>query len=145
MKRLSVLIAAALSAGMLAAPGFASADIYQWEFINPADPSQGKQQSMMLCPGGAGVNAVPPVNLQYRDLTAAYLIGADLTNALGYSATLSNADLSQANLTGASFSYATLSNANFSQANLTDADFGGAALSGADFTGAEMRGANFGS
>ena len=28
----------------------ARADIFQWEYINPADPSQGKQQSTMLVP-----------------------------------------------------------------------------------------------
>ena len=33
----------------------ARADIFQWEYINPPDPSQGKQQSTTLCPGGSGV------------------------------------------------------------------------------------------
>ena len=32
----------------------------------------------MLAPDGAGVNAVPGTNLSYRNLTMAYLIGADL-------------------------------------------------------------------
>ena len=27
----------------------ARADIFQWEYVNPADPSQGKQQSTTLC------------------------------------------------------------------------------------------------
>src|SRR5262245_32894964 len=61
--------------------GGVRADIYQWEYINPGDPSQGKQQSATLCPGGAGVNAVPGANLQSRNLTMAYLIGADLSAA----------------------------------------------------------------
>ena len=37
----------------------AQADIFQWEYINPADPSQGKRQSTTLAPDGAGVDAVP--------------------------------------------------------------------------------------
>ena len=55
------------------------ADIFQWEYINPADPSQGKQQSTTLAPDGAGVDAVPGADLIGRNLTMAYLIGADLT------------------------------------------------------------------
>ena len=101
----------------------ARADIFQWEYINPADPSQGKQQSTTLAPDGAGVDAVPGADLSGRNLTMAYLIGADLTGANGDYANLTNADLSQANLT----------NAYFDRATLTDADF----------TDAEVRGANF--
>ena len=37
----------------------AQGDIFQWEYINPADPSQGRQQSTTLTPGGAGVDAIP--------------------------------------------------------------------------------------
>ena len=37
----------------------AHADIFQWEYINPADPSQGKRQSTTLAPHGASVDAVP--------------------------------------------------------------------------------------
>ena len=55
----------------------AHADIFQWEYINPADPSQGKRQSTTLCYDGAGVDAVPGANLgrvggATRDLTMAY-------------------------------------------------------------------------
>jgi hypothetical protein len=59
----------------------AHADIYQWEYINPADPSQGKQQSTTLAPDGAGVDAVPGADLSLRDLSMAYLAGADFTNS----------------------------------------------------------------
>ncbi len=59
----------------------ARADIFQWEYINPADPSQGKQQSTTLVPDGLGVNPVPGANLSLRNLTMADLIGADLTEA----------------------------------------------------------------
>jgi hypothetical protein len=82
----------------------AHADVYQWEYINPANPGEGKQQSMMLAPGGAGANAAPGADLFGRNLTMAYLIGANLTGAYADTANLTNADLSQANLTNASFS-----------------------------------------
>src|SRR5688500_13879444 len=80
------------------------ADIFQWEYINPANPGEGKQQSTVLASGGAGVNAVPGAYLSYRNLTMAYLIGADLTGARTEGANLTNADLSQAKLTSANFS-----------------------------------------
>jgi hypothetical protein len=53
----------------------AHADIFQWEYVNPADPTQGKRQSTTLAPDGAGVNAVPGADLSNRNLTMAYLIG----------------------------------------------------------------------
>src|SRR4029079_7605232 len=37
----------------------ARADIYQWEYITPANPALGKQPSAILCPGGAGAVAAP--------------------------------------------------------------------------------------
>src|SRR5215210_3058471 len=129
MKRRTKLVAAlaaAITAGMSAAPNPASADIFQWEYINLANPSQGKRQSTTLCPGGAGVNAVPNAGMHYRNLTKAYLIGADLT--------------------GAFFLYGNLTIADFSQANLTNTVFGSlyladGTLTGATFTGAVVRGA----
>jgi uncharacterized protein YjbI with pentapeptide repeats len=122
----------------------AHADIFQWEYINPADTSQGKQQSRMIAPDGAAVDAVPGTDLSYRNLTMAYLIGADLTGAYASSANLTDADLSQANLTNARVFNATLTNADLSQANLTNTVFEFATLTDADFTGAEVRGAGFG-
>ena len=47
----------------------ACGDIYHGEYINPADPSQGKRQSTTLCIGGAGVDAVPNAYLPDRDLS----------------------------------------------------------------------------
>ena len=29
------------------------ADIYEWAYVNPSDPSQGVVQSSVVCPGGA--------------------------------------------------------------------------------------------
>ena len=57
LSRLRHFAAAMLALVALAAS--ARADIFQWEYINPADPSQGKRQSSMLAPDGSGVNAVP--------------------------------------------------------------------------------------
>ncbi len=55
----------------------ARADIYQWQWVNPSDPSQGKIPSSTLCPGGAGVSPAPYVDLSSRNLTQGYLIGAN--------------------------------------------------------------------
>jgi uncharacterized protein YjbI with pentapeptide repeats len=121
--RLIRLLLVSLSPLLLVSPSPARADIFQWEYINSADPSQGKRQSTTLAPDGAGVDAMPGANLS-RNLTMAYLIGANLTGAFGNGANLTNADLSQANLT----------NANFDDASLT----------GADFTDADIRGTQFG-
>src|SRR5262245_42616223 len=93
------------------APTAARADIFQWEYINPADPTQGKQQSTTLCPSGAGVDAAPGADLSSRNLTMAYLIRADLANLSGLAVNLTEADLSQANLANASLNSATLSGA----------------------------------
>ena len=76
------------------------ADIFQWEYLNPADPSQGKRQSTMLVPDGLGANPMPGANLSLRDLTMADLIGADLTEAYFSGATLTDADFSGADVRG---------------------------------------------
>jgi uncharacterized protein YjbI with pentapeptide repeats len=154
-KNWTVLITASLAtllAHFAPAP-VARADIFEWEYINPANPSQGKQPSTMLAPDGAGANAVPGANLSYRNLTMAYLIGADLSayeEGCGeygcdniYRSNLTGANLSQADLANANFTLATLTNANLSQANLTNAGFRYATLTSANLTGAEVRGANF--
>src|SRR5262245_31423100 len=70
-----ILIGAAF---VISSSHVARADIFKWEYINPANPGEGKQPSTMLCPDGAGVDAVPGANLANRNLTMAYLIGADL-------------------------------------------------------------------
>jgi uncharacterized protein YjbI with pentapeptide repeats len=134
-KHLTVLITASLATLLIAfatAP-FACADIFQWEYINPANPAQGKQPSTMLCVDGAGANAVPAANLSYRNLTMAYLIGADLSAFSIYDEEGNVIDSYFADLTGA----------NLSQADLTNANLNYATLTGANLTGAEVRGANF--
>jgi uncharacterized protein YjbI with pentapeptide repeats len=107
----------------------ARADIFQWEYINPLNPGQGKRQSTTLCPDGTGVDAVPGAFFRDRNLTMAYLIGADLTGADAGFANLSRADLSDADLTNAN-----LANAYFVAATLTGAQFADAAVRGASFS-----------
>jgi uncharacterized protein YjbI with pentapeptide repeats len=140
-------IAAALFP-LVAFAGSAHADIFQWEYINPADPSQGKQQSTTLAPDGAGVDAVPGSNLSGRNLALAYLPNAPLreANLSGtnlHLAHLTGTDFRQANLANANFESTSLTNANLSGADARQASFGAATLTDADFTGAEIRGASF--
>src|SRR6476620_8032314 len=165
-KHWTVLITASLATllAMLAPAPSVHADIFQWQYFNPANPSQGKQPSTILCPDGAGVYAGQGANLSNRNLTMAYLIGADFSTYLGfvydasgiyvggyYSSNLTAANLTQADLTNANFGGAwwdfidypgaNLTGANLSQANLTNANFADATLAGANLTGAEVRGA----
>ncbi|MCY2955309.1 MAG: pentapeptide repeat-containing protein [Planctomycetota bacterium] len=141
----------------------AAANIYQWEWVDPGDPSQGIRQSSKPCPEGLGVSARPNADLSWRDLTQAYLMGANLTGAnlwgatltngnlnggslteaVFYEAKLTNASLAGANLTRARFMRATLSKANLVGANLTGADFEGASLTSANLGGASIVGASF--
>ena len=109
-------------------------DIFQWEYINPADPSQGKQESATLAPDGAGAFALPVTNLNNRNLTMAYLIGADLNGATGISSNFTNADFSQAILTNASFLGSTLTAANLAGAEVRGAHLGRSAVSLYDCT-----------
>ena len=154
-KHWTVFIAGSLAALLVlfASAPLAHADIFEWQYINPANPSLGKQPSTMLVPDGAGAYAVPGADLSNRNLTMAYLIGADL-GAYGegcseygcenvYLSNLTGVNLSHAELTFATLAAATLTNTNFSQANLANANFDGAALSGANLTGADVRGAGF--
>jgi uncharacterized protein YjbI with pentapeptide repeats len=141
MKRLSLALTCALAVISLATA--ARADIFQWAWVNPNDPSQGKYQSTTLCPGGSGLNAVPNAYFGNRNLTQAYLIGANLTNSESIFATLNYADLSGADLTNAYMGYDTLANANLNGTNLTNADFAYVTLTGANMTNADVSGANF--
>src|SRR5262245_61674331 len=123
LNRLNRVLLVSLSPLLVVSPTPAQADIFQWEYINPADPSRGKQQSTTLAPDGAGVDAVPGAYLGSRNLTMAYLIGADLTNAYADYANLTNADMSQANLANASFNYSKLTSADFTDAEVRGGSF----------------------
>jgi uncharacterized protein YjbI with pentapeptide repeats len=123
-RRSRLLQFAAAMISFIAFAGAVRADIFQWEYFNPADPSQGKRQSTTLAPDGAGVDATPSTGLSGRNLTRAYLQNADLTNA--------------------SASHVNLTEAALTNANLTAADFSGATFTGAELYNAEIRGADFG-
>ncbi len=114
----------------LSAP-IAQADIFQWEYVDPANPSQGRQQSATLAPNGLSAIAAPGTNLAGLDLTMAYLVGADLSPFLDC--------VEEA----CYINYADLSATTLAQADLTNASLYGAILTGADLTGAEVRGVNF--
>jgi uncharacterized protein YjbI with pentapeptide repeats len=134
----------------------AHADIFQWAYINPADGSQGKRQSMTLAPGGSGVNAVPGADLSGRDLTMAYLSRANfyyippLCTGMDWGkrcyelrGNLSNTNLTDAELAAANLKGANLSGANLSGADLTNANFHYATLTGANLSGADVRATDF--
>jgi uncharacterized protein YjbI with pentapeptide repeats len=152
--RVSRVLLVSLSPLLLVSPCPAHADIFQWEYINPADPSQGKRQSTTLAPDGAGVDAVPGAILSFRNLTMAYLIGADLTNARGRQTRLTDADLSHATLRFTFMAGFNFTGANLSQADLTGAYLGAwldlngiieirSDLTSADLTQANLRNASF--
>jgi uncharacterized protein YjbI with pentapeptide repeats len=122
LNRYKVLLKLLILIVLLNLPLPARGDIYQWAWVDPTDPTQGKYQTTSPCPGGTGVDALPGANLQSKDLTQAYLIGADLTGGNGKFVTLTNADLSQANLTGASLYQSTLTGANFTDAQIQGVD-----------------------
>ena len=113
------LVAAAIVASFVAVPITAHAAIYQWEYVNPNDPSQGKQQSSTLAPDGAGVEAVAYADLSNRNLTRAYLTDVILWSAKLNGANLTNAELERANLSAANLTSANFSGASVRQANLT--------------------------
>jgi uncharacterized protein YjbI with pentapeptide repeats len=130
------LISAVGSAFVTVAVGTAHAEIFRWEYVNPADPSQGKRASATLCPDGAGLDPLPGSYLDSRDLTRAFLPGANLAFLSVAGSNLTDADLSHANLTHidgytANFHGADLSNSNLSEAYFFGADFVGADISGA--------------
>jgi hypothetical protein len=95
---------------------------------------------------------MPGADLTLRDLTMAYLIGANLRSTyscnsyggcVGQDSNLSGTNLTDADLTSAYLYRANLSGANLRGTNLTNANFLAATLTDAEFTDAEVRGANF--
>jgi hypothetical protein len=47
------------AAGLGLSTSIARANIYQWEWVDPGDPSLGKQVSTTLCPNGMGLDPRP--------------------------------------------------------------------------------------
>src|SRR5260221_11464223 len=103
MKHRLVLVTASLTLllALVAPAHVALADIFQWQYINPANPALGKQQSTALAPDGAGAVAAPGTDLSNRNLTKAYLIGAslgaynDFWSDISYPSDLTGTNLSQ--------------------------------------------------
>ncbi len=119
-------------ASLLAAvtwPSTATADIYQWEWVDPNNHALGRQQSATLAPDGAWLVPEPGMDAISRDLTQAYLIDFDLSGARFYQAILMDADLSGADLTFANFEVATLTNADFTNAEVRGSLFNSSRLS----------------
>ena len=52
--------------------GPAPFNIFQWEYVDPQDPSQGKRESNVLAPGGYGLHAEPGLQASCKNLTKAY-------------------------------------------------------------------------
>ncbi len=123
----------ALSTSFAASAGIARADIYQWEYVNPADPTRGKQESTTLCPDGAGANVAQATDLSNRNLIKAYMIDFDLS-AVGIYSDYDGEFIGEDG--------SNLMSVNLSQADLTNANLGGATLTNVNFTAAEIRGAN---
>jgi uncharacterized protein YjbI with pentapeptide repeats len=109
-----------------AAPRVYSADIFQWKWVDEANHDLGKSRSSQLCPGGDDIETWPSANS--RDLTKAYLIGANL----------SSARIEQCNLTDAELSNANLTNLLVINTVLDGADFTGATVTGAMFLGSQI-------
>lgn len=124
----------ALFATFAGAP-FTRADVFQWEYIDPANPSLGRQQSTILAPDGAGANAAPGENLSNRNLIKAYLVGAELYETPIWGGEFGNEIIG--------YLPANLAATNLSHADLTNANLSGAALSAAtSLAGAVVRGTN---
>jgi uncharacterized protein YjbI with pentapeptide repeats len=126
--------------------GPAPSNIYQWEYVNPANHAQGKQSSALIANDGYGLQAEPGLKAAGLNLEKAYLAGANLSGANFDSANLSDAELRDANLTNAKLQDGIYANASFSQVNLTNARLSGtftrANFLHANLTAANLNGAN---
>ena len=120
MKRRKLWIWLAGSLACAAGP-VVHGDVFQWEWVDPADPSQGKRPSAVLCPMGSGLVLGPDSWALNHDLSQAYLIGSDLAGSHFWGTVFENADFAGADLTRAQFRSATLSGANLSGAKITGA------------------------
>jgi uncharacterized protein YjbI with pentapeptide repeats len=138
--------------------------VYQWELVDPANPSLGKKQSTTLAPGGATAHFNNVLGWSNRDLTKAYLFRtsapqyrvstttlddaylaeANLRNIQGDNTVARGADFSRANLETARLVNSDLSGALFVDANLKQAYMSDANLTGANFSGANILDAEFG-
>ena len=131
--------------------------MFEWEYVDPANPGLGKRESSTLAPDGAFVDLTFP-SLVRLDLTKAYFFGARLQqfrmgrtilneaylaeanmyNLQGNGLIARGADMAKSNLERARLVGADLSMTSFAGAKLTGADLGGSKLLDADFTGATI-------
>lgn len=115
----------------------AGADIYEWEYIDPSDPSQGRQESSVLL---TTKDAVPNANLRDTNLRKAYFAGVDLSGAgfgeylVDFGWVIPAANLTDADFAGADLTGATLYRSPITGAFFTDALIAGASLSGTSLT-----------
>ena len=105
-KHWTVLVTASLATllALFAPAPVARADIFQWQYINPANPSQGKQPSTTALPRRRGRecrarrgSVEPQPDDGLPDRRGSQRRHRELTD-------LTDAELSQANLTNANFS-----------------------------------------
>ena len=127
----------------LVSPSMVSADIFEWEWVDPADHSLGKQPSTTVVPDGAGLVPEPGLDASSKNFTKAFLADYDLSRANFYWATLTNADLSGANLTSTGFYHTDLDDANLSGTNISSSYFGYSTLTNANLSGANISGSFF--
>lgn len=119
------------------------AQVYQWEYRNPNNPSLGKRESLRLAPGGATARLDFESGLHGLDLTRAYLAGADLAEFRVRSTILDDAYLADANLyklqgDGLTARGADFLGADLRRAQLFKADLSGSSLRGTDLSSASM-------
>lgn len=119
----------------------AMADIYQWQWVDPADHSLGKVQSSILCPDGAGRIARPGSVFGSLNLNQAYLYSYDLSYSSWYSTNLADAYFSKANLYQMLIYQCSAPNADFTQVDAHTTNFRFSDLTGADFTDANLQAA----
>lgn len=129
------LFAGCLALGM--SSGLAWADIYEWEYIDPLNPSLGRQASAVLLSTKV---AGPGANLRDTNLRKAYFAGANLSGAgfgeytIDFGLVIPAANLTDADFAGANLTGATLYRSPITGAFFTDAVIAGASLSDTSLT-----------
>jgi uncharacterized protein YjbI with pentapeptide repeats len=119
----------------------AVAEVFQWEFVDPANPALGKKKSTTLAPDGAGANLTSVTSLLGRNLTKAYLFQAKMPQYRVRSTILNDAYLAESNLLNLQGDGTTARGADMSRSNLETGRLEGSDLTGAIFVGANLKGA----
>ena len=98
-----------------------NAQVYEWQYIDPMNPSLGKQQSATLTPDGATADLNFILGFTGRDLTKAYLPGVTIINYRLAGTILNDAYLAGANMNRVSGTEVQLRSADLSGARLPGA------------------------